>query len=60
MNLPRYDVGISDLQHDPPRHLDTTVEAYDRDQAMSAAEDLWRRKYGDEPPSGPRGSSRGY
>jgi 1,2-phenylacetyl-CoA epoxidase PaaB subunit len=59
-NLPRYDVGISDMQHDPPRHLDITVEASDPREAMAAAEDRWRHTYRNEPPSALRGMSWGY
>lgn len=59
-NLPRYDVGISDEQHDPPRRLDITVAASDPREAMAAAEDRWRHTYSDEPPSALRGMSWGY
>ncbi len=58
--MPKYDVGISDVQHDPPRHLDITVEASDPREAMAAAEDRWRHTYRNEPPSALRGISWGY
>jgi hypothetical protein len=55
-----YDVGISDVQHDPPRRLDIIVAACDPREAMAAAEDRWRDMYNDEPPSALRGISWGY
>jgi hypothetical protein len=58
--LLKYDVGISDVQHNPPRRLDITVEASDPCEAMAVAEDRWRHTYRNEPPSALRGISWAY
>lgn len=56
----RYDAGISDVHHDPPRRLDVTVEAADPLQVLEVLDDLWRRMHGSEPPGALRGISWGY
>lgn len=64
----RYDVGITEGQICPvvaggprPRSVDLVgVEARDEQAAIAVAEDLWRTRHGDEPPSALIGISRAY